>query len=91
MPVVRQSYAGAPPAGTGTRPGAGWRSWDPLHWRICTRQSGWPGCGRNIWIETYENDYGQYQQELLDPGSALHAFKPDASVLFAWFRDCRGI
>ena len=41
------------------------------------------GLRRNIWITTYENDYGQYQQELLDTSSGLHAFKPDA-VLFAF-------
>ncbi len=41
------------------------------------------GLRRGIWIDTYENDYGQYMQELLDPGSALHDFKPTA-VLFAF-------
>ena len=41
------------------------------------------GLRRNIWIDTYETDYGQYQQELLDSSSALHAFRPDA-VLFAF-------
>ena len=40
------------------------------------------GLRRRMWVETYENDYGQYWQELADPGSALHRFKPDA-VLFA--------
>ena len=34
-------------------------------------------------MKTYEGDYGQYLQELTDPASALHAFKPDA-VLFAF-------
>ena len=28
------------------------------------------GLRRGIWIETYENDYGQYLQELVDPGLA---------------------
>jgi FkbH-like protein len=41
------------------------------------------GLRRNIHITTYENTYGQYVQELLDPTSDLHAFKPNA-VLFAW-------
>ena len=41
------------------------------------------GMRRNIFIKTYENDYGQYLQELLDPSSSLHAFKPSA-VLFAF-------
>ena len=40
------------------------------------------GFRRRLWVETYENDYGQYWQELADPGSALHRFRPTA-VLFA--------
>lgn len=38
---------------------------------------------RSIWVGTYANEYGQYWQELLDPSSALHRFRPDA-VLFAF-------
>jgi FkbH-like protein len=40
------------------------------------------GARRGLWISTFETDYGQYLQELLDPGSALHRFRPN-SVLFA--------
>ena len=40
------------------------------------------GLRRGIWIETYENEFGQYWQELTDPGSALHAFRP-STVLVA--------
>jgi FkbH-like protein len=39
------------------------------------------GLRRRMWVETYENDYGQYWQELADPGSALHRFKPTAVLL----------
>ncbi|PPQ27034.1 HAD-IIIC family phosphatase [Rhodopila globiformis] len=39
------------------------------------------GLRRGIWIDTYENDYGQYRQELSDPGSALHEFQPTATLL----------
>ena len=39
------------------------------------------GVRRGIWIDTYENDFGQYWQELLDPDSALHAFKPTMALL----------
>ncbi|MSP02594.1 MAG: HAD-IIIC family phosphatase [Acetobacteraceae bacterium] len=39
------------------------------------------GLRRGIWIDTYENDFGQYWQELSDPASALHAFKPTAVLL----------
>ena len=31
--------------------------------------------------EIYEAPYGSYQQEILDPGSALYAFQPDAVVV----------
>jgi FkbH-like protein len=39
------------------------------------------GLRRRLWVETYENDYGQYWQELADPQSDLHRFKPTAVVL----------
>jgi FkbH-like protein len=39
------------------------------------------GLRRGIWIDTYENDYGQYWQELSEPDSALHAFRPTAVLL----------
>jgi hypothetical protein len=40
------------------------------------------GLGRGLLIDLYEPDYGQYRQEIANPGSGLHAFKPGA-VLFA--------
>ncbi len=39
------------------------------------------GLRRGIPITTYESEYGQYWQELADPSSALHAFRPNC-VLF---------
>ena len=39
------------------------------------------GLRRRLWVETYENDYGQYWQELSDPGSGLYRFKPTAILL----------
>jgi FkbH-like protein len=39
------------------------------------------GLRRNIHITTYENDYGQYIQELTDTDSALHTFKPTMVLL----------
>jgi FkbH-like protein len=39
------------------------------------------GLRRSIWVDTYENDYGQYWQELSDPRSALHEFRPTAVLL----------
>lgn len=38
---------------------------------------------RGMWATIYENDYGQYLQELLDPNSGLSQFQPTA-VLFAF-------
>jgi FkbH-like protein len=40
------------------------------------------GVRRGIAIEIYENDYGQYWQELTESSSGLHAFQPN-TVLFA--------
>jgi FkbH-like protein len=37
---------------------------------------------RGLWLTSYETEYGQYFQELLDRESGLHAFRPNA-VLFA--------
>lgn len=39
------------------------------------------GLRRGIWIDTYENDYGQYLQELTETDSALHEFKPTAVLI----------
>jgi FkbH-like protein len=39
------------------------------------------GLRRNLWVETYENQYGQYWQELIDPSSPLYRFKPNAVLL----------
>ena len=36
------------------------------------------GVRRGLWIDTYVCDFGQYWQELTDPDSPLHAFRPDA-------------
>ena len=38
---------------------------------------------RGLWAEVYTNPFGQYLQDLMDPGSELHAFKPNV-VLFAF-------
>ena len=36
-----------------------------------------------MWAETFESDYGQYYQAVVDPGSACHRFAPNV-VLFAF-------
>jgi FkbH-like protein len=80
--VVRRRYRDAAPPATGTQPVRlailGSSTLAHLHAPIRVA-----GLRRNIWIATYENEYGQYLQELLDGGSPLHAFKPNA-VLFAF-------
>jgi FkbH-like protein len=40
------------------------------------------GLRRDLWIETHTPPYGQYAQSLMDTGSGLHGFAPNA-VLFA--------
>jgi FkbH-like protein len=40
------------------------------------------GLRRGMWISTYETEYGQYWQELSEPGSGLYRFEPNA-ILFA--------
>ena len=44
------------------------------------------GLRRNLWISTYVTDYGQSLQELMDPRSRLHQFKPTVVLiaLDAW-------
>lgn len=78
--LVRRTHADAPPPGLGTKPVRlailGSSTLAHLHPGIRVA-----GLRRNIHIATYENNYGQYVQELLDPVSDLHAFKPNAVLL----------
>ena len=80
--TIRRALAGAVPADTAARPVRlailGSATLAHLHPGIRVA-----GLRRNIHIATYENDYGQCMQELLDGNSALHAFGPNA-VLFAF-------
>ena len=39
------------------------------------------GLGRGLLIEVYAGAFGQYRQELLDPGTKLKEFKPDIILL----------
>ena len=78
--VLRQFFA-TPPAGLGSRPVrlAILGSSTFMHLHAAIRVA---ALRRGIHVTTYENDYGQHLRELLDPASALHAFRPN-SVLFA--------
>ncbi len=80
--MVRRKYADMPPAGAGTRPVrlAVLGSSTLAHLLPAIRVA---GLRRNIHVSTYENNYGQYLQELMDDGSDLHRFKP-TTVLFAF-------
>ena len=40
-------------------------------------------------LEVYEAAYGTFQQEVLDPGSGLYAFKPQAVLFYVNYRDAR--
>ncbi len=78
--VLRKAFA-VPPASLATRPVrlAILGSSTTLHLHAGIRVA---GLRRGIHITVFEPDYGQYWQELSDPGSALHDFRPDA-ILFA--------
>ncbi len=39
------------------------------------------GLRRGLWIDTYEPDFAQYLQELSDPASALHQFRPNCILV----------
>ena len=51
-------------------------------WIMSGRPSASPDCVAICWLSVRVGQYGQYRQEVLDPGSALHRFGPQA-VLFA--------
>ena len=36
---------------------------------------------RSLWVSCFTGEYEQYRQELADPASALHAFRPDTVLL----------
>jgi FkbH-like protein len=76
--VVRARYAASPPVKPVRLAILGSSTLAHLHASIRVA-----GLRRGLWIETYETEYGQYWQELLDAGSALHDFRPDV-MLFAF-------
>jgi FkbH-like protein len=76
--VVRARYAASPPVKPVRLAILGSSTLAHLHASIRVA-----GLRRGLWIETYETEYGQYWQELLDTGSALHDFRPDV-MLFAF-------
>jgi FkbH-like protein len=45
------------------------------------------GLAAGLALEIYEAPFGSYRQEILDPKSALYAFKPQAALLFVNHRD----
>ncbi len=45
------------------------------------------GLAAGLALEIYEAPFGSYRQEILDPNSALYAFKPQAVLLFVNYRD----
>ena len=78
--VMRRVFAESVPPGLSTKPVrlALLGSSTLAHLHAAIRVA---GARRGIWITTYENDYGQYLQELMDGGSALHAFAPTEILL----------
>ena len=45
------------------------------------------GLAAGLALEIYEAPFGSYRQQILDPNSALYAFKPQAALLFVNYRD----
>jgi predicted enzyme involved in methoxymalonyl-ACP biosynthesis len=78
---LQELFAEAPPSGLGTRPVrmALLASSTVEHLLPALRVG---ALRRNIWLNIYLGDYGQYGRELTNPSSALHDYKPD-TVLFA--------
>jgi FkbH-like protein len=78
--TVRRIIGDAPPPGLATRPVRlallGSATLAQLHGGIRVG-----GLRRGIHITLHEGDYGQYWQEIADPGSDLHAFRPNTVVL----------
>ncbi len=78
--TVRAVFDGRPPAGVGATQVRlallGSCTMAHLHGGIRVA-----GLRRGLWIDIYENAYGQYWQELVDPASGLHAFGPGVVLL----------
>ena len=78
--AVARIFSGKPPENLATKPirlallGSGTMA----HLHPAIRVA---GLRRGLWISTYENDYGQYWQELNDPSSELNAFAPTTILL----------
>ena len=79
--TLQRLFADAPPPGLATKPVrlAVLGSSTLTHLHPALRVA---ALRRGLWLKTYECDYGQYLQELTDPESGLHEFKPTA-ILFA--------
>ena len=78
--LLLRRFADGPPSGLPTRPvrlailGSATTVHLPPSIRVgCLR--------RNIFIAVHEGEYGQYAQELDDPGSALRSFRPNLVLL----------
>jgi FkbH-like protein len=78
--ATRTAFPDGPPPGGPTRPVRlailGSATMAHLHGAIRVA-----ALRRGIHVTIYENDYGQYLQELMDKGSALHQFQPTAVLL----------
>lgn len=78
--AVSQLFAAAPPKSLSSKPIrlALLGSSTMAHLHAAIRVA---GLRRGLWISLYENDYGQYWQELSDPASGLCGFAPTAVLL----------
>jgi FkbH-like protein len=78
--VLNDKYGNVPPDEIST---------EPIRLAIlssCTVEQLLPGIRvaalrRNLWLSTYVTDYGQSLQELMDPSSSLHQFRPTVVLI----------
>jgi predicted enzyme involved in methoxymalonyl-ACP biosynthesis len=78
--VLKEKFGAAPPQDLSTQ---------PIHLALLSSSTVdqlLPGIRvgalrRNLWVSTYVTDYGQSLQELMDPASPLHRFKPTAVLV----------
>jgi FkbH-like protein len=78
--LLQRRFGEAPPPGLSTRPVrlAVLGSCTTAHLHGAIRVA---ALRRGIWLSVFGGEYGQYMQDLLDPGSELHRFRPDAVLL----------
>ena len=77
--TLRKQFASGPPAAAGTPLRLAFLGSSTLHHLAPAIRVA--GLRRGMWIEIFEGEYGQYRQELLEPGAELTKFQPHVVLL----------